>query len=79
MTDSTGKYSALYRPYHLIGLELGVSVASVALRREPTGSPVSFSADVVSVAKRNLGVGEVLDGEGGSTVCGAKLCRRHIL
>ena len=64
VTDSTGKYSALYRPFHLIGLELGVSVASVALRREPTGSPVSFSADVVSVAKRNLGVGEILDGEG---------------
>ena len=69
-TDSTGKYSALYRPYHLIGLELGVSVASVALRREPTGCPTSFSADVVSVAKRDLKAGETLDGEGGSTVWG---------
>ena len=69
-TDSTGKYSALYRPYHLIGLELGVSVASVALRREPTGCPTSFSADVVSVAKRDLKAGEMLDGEGGSTVWG---------
>ena len=79
VTDSTGKYSALYRPYHLIGLELGVSVASVALRREPTGSPVSFSADVVSVAKRNLGVGEVLDGEGGSTVWGKIVPAAHSL
>ncbi len=70
LTDSTGKYSALYRPYHLIGLELGVSVASVALRRESTGRPMTFSADVVSVAKRDLGVGELLDGEGGSTVWG---------
>ena len=70
MTDSSGKYSALYRPYHLIGLELGISIASVALRREPTGCPMTFSADVVSVAKRDLGVGEILDGEGGSTVWG---------
>ncbi|MDE0310211.1 MAG: SAF domain-containing protein [Acidiferrobacterales bacterium] len=70
LTDSTGRYSALYRPYHLIGLELGISVASVALRREPTGCPMTFAADAVSVAKRDLGAGEVLDGEGGSTVWG---------
>ena len=70
VTDNSGNYSALYRPYHLIGLELGISVASVVLRREPTGSPVSFSADVISIAKRDLGVGEMLDGEGGSMVWG---------
>ncbi len=70
VTDRSGRYTALYRPYHLIGLELGISVASVALRREPTGMPLSFSADVAAVAKRNLSVGETLDGEGGATVWG---------
>ena len=30
--------AALYRPYHLIGLELGISVLSAALRGEPTGA-----------------------------------------
>ncbi len=70
VTDESGQFSALYRPYHLIGLELGVSVASVALRREPTGIPRSFAADVASVAKRDLAAGELLDGEGGSTVWG---------
>ncbi len=70
VTDNSGNYSALYRPYHLIGLELGVSVASVVLRREPTGSPVSFSADVISIAKRDLKAWEMLDGEGGSMVWG---------
>ncbi len=69
-TDSTGNYSCLYRPYHLIGLELGISVASVALRGEPTGAPMSFNADVVCVAKRDLHPGDILDGEGGSTVWG---------
>ncbi len=69
-TDESGRYSALYRPYHLIGLELGVSVASVALRKEPTGQPRSFISDVVSIAKRDLRAGECLDGEGGATVWG---------
>lgn len=69
-TDSTGGYSALYRPYHLVGLELGVSVASVSLRREPTGAPRGFYGDVIATAKRDLGAGETLDGEGGYTVWG---------
>ncbi|GAA4849482.1 hypothetical protein GCM10025787_35480 [Saccharopolyspora rosea] len=53
-TDSTGRYASLYRPYHLIGLELGVSIASAALRNEPTGCPTAFRGDVVAVAKRDL-------------------------
>jgi predicted homoserine dehydrogenase-like protein len=64
------RYAALYRPYHLVGLELGVSVAAAGLRREPTGCPRAFVADVVAVAKRGLRAGETLDGEGGYTVYG---------
>jgi predicted homoserine dehydrogenase-like protein len=70
VTDPSGRYSALYKPYHLIGLELGISVASVALRNEPTGVPVAFNADVVATSKRDLRAGEMLDGEGGYTVYG---------
>ena len=70
LTDASGEYAALYRPFHLIGLELGVSVASVALRGEPTGSSRAFIADVASVAKKDLKSGDVLDGEGGYTVFG---------
>lgn len=70
VTDDTGLYTALYRPYHLIGLELGISIASVALRGEATGCPVEFKADVVATAKRDLSPGEVLDGEGGYLVWG---------
>ncbi|RJQ48655.1 MAG: flagellar biosynthesis protein FlgA [Desulfobacteraceae bacterium] len=68
--DESGYYSALYRPYHLIGLELGISVASVALRREPTGSSRIFAGDVAAVAKKDLKSGDILDGEGGHTVFG---------
>ena len=68
--DPSGEIAALWRPVHLIGLELGISVASAALRGEPTGCPNGFRADVVATAKRNLAVGEVLDGEGGETVWG---------
>ena len=60
----------MYRPYHLIGLELGVSVLSAALRGEPTGSTAAFRGDAVAVAKRDLKAGEKLDGEGGYTVWG---------
>jgi predicted homoserine dehydrogenase-like protein len=70
VTDSTGRYTALYKPYHLIGLELGISVASAGLRNEPTGAPTGFRGDVVATAKRDLKEGETLDGEGGFTVWG---------
>jgi len=73
VTDPSGAYSALYRPYHLIGLEVGISVASAALRNEPTGSPVTFAADVVATAKRDIQPGETLDGEGGYLVYGKLL------
>jgi predicted homoserine dehydrogenase-like protein len=69
-TDPSGWYAAMYKPYHLIGLELGVSVLSAALRGEPTGQPAGFRGDVVAVAKRALRAGETLDGEGGYTVWG---------
>ena len=72
-TDASGRVSALYRPFHLIGLELNISILSAALRGEPTGAPTGFRADVVATAKRNLRAGEVLDGEGGATVWGKLL------
>ncbi|MFZ5790530.1 MAG: NAD(P)H-dependent oxidoreductase [Pseudomonadota bacterium] len=70
VTDPSGRYTALYKPYHLIGLELGISVASAGLRREPTGTPTGWRADAVAIAKRNLEAGDRLDGEGGFTVWG---------
>ena len=69
-TDASGEYAAMYKPYHLIGLELGVTVASVGLRREATGSALAWHGDVVATAKRDLRVGETLDGEGGFCVYG---------
>jgi predicted homoserine dehydrogenase-like protein len=68
--DEEGNYAALWRPFHLIGLELGISVASAALRREATGSAQSWRADVVATAKFDLPEGDMLDGEGGYKVWG---------
>jgi predicted homoserine dehydrogenase-like protein len=70
LPDKTGRYAALYRPTHMIGLELGISIASAALRKEPTGAPFCFNSDVVATAKRALKKGEMLDGEGGFCVWG---------
>jgi len=69
-TDSTGRYAAMYKPFHMIGLELSISVLNAALRGEPTGSAREWRGDVATVAKRALKAGEMLDGEGGYTVRG---------
>jgi predicted homoserine dehydrogenase-like protein len=69
-TDPTGRYACMYKRWHLIGLEVGISVASVGLRGEATGSATGFRADAVACAKRDLLAGELLDGEGGYTVVG---------
>lgn len=72
-TDTSGRYSAMYKPFHLIGLELNVSILSAALLGKPTGSTQAFRADAVATAKRDLAAGEALDGEGGYTVYGKLL------
>jgi predicted homoserine dehydrogenase-like protein len=69
-TDSSGRFAPMYKPFHLIGLELGISVLNAALRGEATGCSEVFRGDAVAVAKRDLKKGEFLDGEGGSTVWG---------
>jgi predicted homoserine dehydrogenase-like protein len=70
VTDPSGEYASMYKPSHLIGLELGISVASAAVRREATGAATGWRGDCVATAKRRLEAGEVLDGEGGYTVWG---------
>src|SRR5687768_9674734 len=73
VTDASGEYASMYKPSHLIGLELGISVASVAVRKEATGAASGWRGDCVATAKRALAAGEVLDGEGGQTVWGRLL------
>ncbi len=70
LTDDSGRYAAMYRPYHLVGLELGVSVLRVGLRGEATGTAAGHVADAVATAKREIRAGEILDGEGGYCVYG---------
>jgi len=72
-TDSTGRFAAMYKPFHLIGLELSISVLNCALRNEPTGMSREMRGTVAAVAKRDLKSGEMLDGEGGYTVWGKAL------
>src|ERR1700675_2308745 len=70
-TDASGRYAAMYKPNHLIGLELGISIANIMTRHETTGETRDFCGDVVATAKRDLAAGERLDGEGGYMVYGA--------
>ena len=68
LTDPSGWYGSMWRPFHMIGLETSISVLSATLRQEPTGTPLAFRADAVATAKRDLEPGEMLDGEGGYMV-----------
>lgn len=68
LTDKSGWYGSMWRPFHMIGLETSVSVLSAVLRGEPTGTSKEFRGDAVATAKRDLKVGEMLDGEGGYAV-----------
>lgn len=61
----SGNYSALYRPYHLIGLELGISVASVVLRGESTVRLSIFAPTLRQWRSAISKPGNTLDGEGG--------------
>ena len=65
VTDSSGNYSAIWRPYHYIGLELAQSIYSIALDNRATGFTKNYNADVASYAKKDLKIGDKLDGEGG--------------
>jgi predicted homoserine dehydrogenase-like protein len=79
LTDPSGWYGSLWRPFHLIGLEASISVLSAALRGEPTGTPRAFRGDAVATAKRDLEPGETLDGEGGYCVWGKAIPARASL
>ena len=65
VTDNSGNYSAIWRPYHYIGLELAQSIYSISLDLKPTGFTKNYNSDVAAIAKKDLKTGEKLDGEGG--------------
>ena len=67
-TDPSGWYGSMWRPFHMIGLETSISMLSVTLRGEATGSAKEFRGDAVATAKRDLKPGDILDGEGGFAV-----------
>ncbi len=70
LTDPSGWYASMWRPFHLIGLEASISVLNAVLRGEATGTAREFRGDAVATAKRDLQPGEILDGEGGYLVWG---------
>ncbi len=68
LTDETGWYASMWRPFHMIGLETNTSILSTVLRNEPTGSSLVWNGDAVATAKHDLSIGDILDGEGGYCV-----------
>jgi predicted homoserine dehydrogenase-like protein len=66
-----GPLYAFYTPYHLPHLQIVTTVARAALFNDPTVTPLGQPmCDVITVAKRDLKKGELLDGIGGFTCYG---------
>ncbi|TAM69313.1 MAG: oxidoreductase [Microbacteriaceae bacterium] len=65
-----GPYFSFYRPYHLASIEAVLSIGEVVIDRQASLAAVSWNADVSAIAKRDLRVGEKIDGIGGEHVYG---------
>lgn len=66
-----GPLYVFYTPYHLASLEVPLTVARGVLFNDAAVSPIGGSVcDVITIAKRDLKAGEVLDGIGGFTCYG---------
>jgi predicted homoserine dehydrogenase-like protein len=66
----SGPYYTLYRPYHLCSIETPLAVAEAVIYGESTLTPQSRVSEVISVAKRDLKAGQVVEGIGGSDFFG---------
>jgi len=61
-----GPFYVFYTPYHLPHMQLMSTIGRAALHGDATAAPLGApSCEVVAVAKRDLRVGERLDGPGG--------------
>jgi predicted homoserine dehydrogenase-like protein len=61
-----GPYYTLYRPYHLCSIEVPLTIAQCVLYHESSGHPKNhMTSECITLAKRDLKAGEVLDGIGG--------------
>lgn len=71
-----GPFYVFYTPYHLPHIQLPSTIARAVLHRDATVAPIAGpSCEVVTVAKRDLKVGECLDGVGG--FCAYGLIENH--
>lgn len=73
LSMGNGPLYTLYRPYHLTSLETPLTAARAVLYHEPTIVPRGgkLVAEVLTVAKKDLVPGDIIDGIGGYTVYGS--------
>lgn len=65
-----GPYYAFYRPYHLASIEAPLSIPEAVLDRKASLMTEAWTAEVGAAAKKDLAVGDTIDGIGGYTVRG---------
>jgi len=66
-----GPFYVFYTPFHLPHIQLASTIGRAVILRDPTVAPVAGPVcEVVTVAKRDLKAGELLDGVGGFSAYG---------
>lgn len=65
-----GPYFVLYRPFHLASVEAPITVYRAILDRESSLFAPFLKAEVVCMTKKDLSIGETIDGIGGFAVRG---------
>lgn len=71
LSMGTGPNYVLYRPYHLTSLETPITIFNACIYNRPTIAPTEGAiAETITIAKKDLKVGDSLDGIGGYTFYG---------
>jgi len=61
-----GPFYVFYTPYHLPHIQIAAAIGRAAIHHDPTVTPIAGPVcEVVTVAKRDLKAGQLLDGIGG--------------
>ena len=68
----SGPNYVLYRPYHLTSLETPITIYDACVNHKATIAPTEgIVTEVITIAKKDLKAGDILDGIGGYTVYGS--------
>ncbi len=68
LSMGNGPYYMFYRPYHLCNIETPIAAAEAVIYKETTVIAKTMVSEIVSMAKRDLKAGEIIQGIGSTDI-----------